>query len=778
MMHGTRVRSALIALMVVSFGGEAFAVQYDVPILVQTEEDIRDLVVNEDISEDDGERLLALLLRPVRVNEADRTALYELPGVTYRLADAILATRESIGGFGGLRDLEKVSGLTPDILNQIRPFVRIQRPVTPPVLLHGKARIGVMDSLSDDDAPGFYFRTQMEADDWFEFGALALLASDPGSLSYVPFQETAEFKGETFEELDPFFIAEKSSLRFVPMNQKLYVSTDQRLFGPTRLRAIAGSYVIGFGQRLTFDTSRKVQPEGWYPDVLVQPNYEKGRVAPGRGMFGAAVSLERLELSPEIWINATAFASWWRHRLYQYELRLRDPGEDLADPLDDEFGSPKAYYSYADSFPSDDFDYDGDGEIDANDEWYDEDAGYKCGPDQQDRCHQYETFHSVYSEMIAGGNTSIHFGDRSHLGLTGYWAGIDFVVGDDRLEFSDSASLPNDRGSFYAAGLDGAFGAGPVDVVSELTAMDTGAMAFYSKAFAEIGAVDVELEGRYYGTDFDNPHSRGRAQPDEYFGRRARDETGGRLQLFGKPNRDWKLRGYVDMWQQLRAEQLNLEGFFRTDYRIQRELLVASWIKINDKNLEEGGRGQDYGVSVYDTAELSFLETARKQWESGAISDEYYDSLVSESDPFDLAAGMKVDWGTRIQVKYIPRTALTLYGKISFRDANSGNDLHGDSSDWFDSHFERSYVTALEARVKALDWLRINSRLRVEQKDFDRRSSASEGEIEWYLQVVARPTKWFWVNARYDYMTHFLVDHKESFPDDAHLLRATADFKF
>ena len=494
MKHGAFLQGAWIALLLVSFSGEALAVQYDVPILVQTEEDIRDLVVNEDISEEDGERLLALLLRPVRVNEADRVALYELPGVTYRLADAILATRESLGGFGGLRDLEKVPGLTPDILNQIRPFVRIQRPVVPPVLLTGKTRLGFMDSLTDEQAPGLYSRTLAEVDDWLEFGALLLLADDPGSLSYVPFQETAEFKGETFEDLAPFYIAEKGSFRFVPTNQRFFVSTDQLLFGPTRLRAIAGSYVLGFGQRLTFDTSRKVQPDGWYPDVLVQPNYEKGRVAPGRGMFGAAVSLDRLELSPEVWVNATAFASFWQHRLYQYELRLRDPGEDLADPLDDEFASPKVYYSYADSFPSDDFDYDGDGIVDANDEGYDEEPGYKCGPDQQDRCHQYETLHSVFSELIAGGNTSFHFGDRSHVGITGYWAELDFVVGDERLEFSDSARYPNDRESFYAAGIDGAFGAGPVDVISEFTAMDNGAMAFFSKMFAEIGEVDLELE--------------------------------------------------------------------------------------------------------------------------------------------------------------------------------------------------------------------------------------------------------------------------------------------
>jgi hypothetical protein len=778
MMLVPRLRIALIALVVVFLGGDAFAIQYDVPILVQTEEDIRDLVVNDDITEEAGERLLALLLRPVRVNEADREALYELPAVTYRLADAILATRESLGGFGGLRDLEKVPGMSPDILNQLRPFVRIQRPVIPPVLLHGKARVGLMDSLSDDEVPGFYLRSQVEVGDWLEVGALVLLASDPGSLSYVSYQETADFKGETFEELAPFFIAEKSAFRFVPTNQKLYVSTDQLLFGPTRLRAIAGSYVLGFGQRLTFDRSHRVQPDGWYPDVLVQPNYEKGRVAPGRGMFGAAISLDRLELAPEVWVHATGFVSWWRHRLYQYEMRLRDPGEDLADPLDDEFGSPKAYFSYADSFPSDDYDYDGDGTIDANDEWYDEDPSYKCGPDDQDRCHQYETFHSAYSELIAGGNTSFHFGERSHVGLTGYWAGVDFVVGDERLEFSDAATFPNDRKSFFAVGMDGALGAGPVDVLAEFTTMDTGGLAFYSKAIAEVGAIDMELEGRYYSTDFDNPYSRGRAQPDEYFGRRARDEAGGRFQMLGKPNRDWKMRGYVDMWQQIRAEQLNLEGFFRTDYRIQRELMVATWLKVNDKDLEQGGRDEDYGVSVYDTEELSFLQTALEQLESGAITEEYYDSLVSEADPFDDAAGMKVDWGTRIQSKHIPRTALTLYGKLSWRDANSGNDLYGESTDWFDSHFERSYVAALEARVKALDWLRLNTRLRVEQLDFDRRSSGSEGEIEWYFQAVARPTKWFWVNVRYDYKTHFLVDHKESFPDDAHLLRATADFKF
>ena len=88
-----------------------FAVQYDVPILVETEQDISDLYANGDITEDERDRLIALLNNPLNINEADRLSLVELPGVTYAMADAILRLRDQKGGFKTLGLIEQFCSL-------------------------------------------------------------------------------------------------------------------------------------------------------------------------------------------------------------------------------------------------------------------------------------------------------------------------------------------------------------------------------------------------------------------------------------------------------------------------------------------------------------------------------------------------------------------------------------------------------------------------------------------------------------------------------------------
>ena len=46
---------------------------------------------------------------------------------------------------------------------------------------------------------------------------------------------------------------------------------------------------------------------------------------------------------------------------------------------------------------------------------------------------------------------------------------------------------------------------------------------------------ELETSLRYYGRDYDNPHSRGIAAASETFGKRQRNEMGARMRFVAKP---------------------------------------------------------------------------------------------------------------------------------------------------------------------------------------------------------------------------------------------------
>src|SRR5213596_3523736 len=59
----------------------------------------------------------------VDLNRASKAELMQLPQVSDKRADAILATRERQGGFTGVDDLRGVKGIGPARHEQLRPWV-------------------------------------------------------------------------------------------------------------------------------------------------------------------------------------------------------------------------------------------------------------------------------------------------------------------------------------------------------------------------------------------------------------------------------------------------------------------------------------------------------------------------------------------------------------------------------------------------------------------------------------------------------------------------------
>lgn len=62
----------------------------------------------------------------VRVNSASESELVALPGIGQVKAKAIIAYRQANGPFASVKDLEKVPGMTPNIVRRLAPQVVIQ----------------------------------------------------------------------------------------------------------------------------------------------------------------------------------------------------------------------------------------------------------------------------------------------------------------------------------------------------------------------------------------------------------------------------------------------------------------------------------------------------------------------------------------------------------------------------------------------------------------------------------------------------------------------------
>jgi competence protein ComEA len=61
----------------------------------------------------------------VSLNAADAIALETIPGIGPVTAQAIIATRESLGGFDSLDQLLDVDGIGPATFESIRPYITL-----------------------------------------------------------------------------------------------------------------------------------------------------------------------------------------------------------------------------------------------------------------------------------------------------------------------------------------------------------------------------------------------------------------------------------------------------------------------------------------------------------------------------------------------------------------------------------------------------------------------------------------------------------------------------
>jgi hypothetical protein len=563
--------TTVCALALLFTAAKAAAETYETFIDIEVEEDLYDLHAADQISDDTLETLLELYQRGVNLNEASRAELFTLPNLTYAEVDAILAYREFAGWIDSPAALVVNGIISERKLKAIAPFLivrdqRVQRYDT-----SGWVRVPTRWSQLDQGMPPTSLRARVNTLHHLQAGvAAAVMRQRVGAVAFDPNRGALS--------------AERASPGFeVPKAYVAWQKPDYEL--------IAGTYRIGFGQRLTFDKTRQVSPNGIYaddeltrvteltreckesagelPDSPCAGEVQYRRVTPdfkwSTGLLGVAGGLKHIPAGDGS-MQLYAFASHQPHSIYQYQIY--DRGE-CDDPRD--CSAPSVYVR--------------------------EDE-----PLAPTTRHSFQTLPNMYAESTLGANATYRFHRGTHIGVTGYGSRISWLVDGMDLDFQDWARVPY-GGGFGAMGIDGAYALVRLNLFGEVAhSFDSmpdggGGLAALVRGVYDLENGEVEGSLRYYDTDYANPHSRGLSAPTSYDGLRARDEVGARVRYTARFNRKLNLRTLLDLYHRPSVSTNQGLLYARSDYDLNRRWGVGYWTQYQDKGIGTSGRD-----SCFETA--------------------------------------------------------------------------------------------------------------------------------------------------------------------------------
>ena len=549
-------RAVGFACCVFLWARAASAAEYETFIDIETEEDLYDLLFTEQISDRSFDALLLLYQTRLDLNRADRHQLYLLPNLDYAHVDRILEYRRQVGTIGSLGDLSAAGVLPTRLTRTLEAFVTVRSPDSGRSKVQGFARLqsrwtGRYDRLP----PAVAMQARVRALEGLDTGMAATLTRnrlgrprwdrDRSALSAAP-------EGVRFE---------------MP---KLYVSWQ----APT-WEVVAGTYRIGFGQRLTFDVTDQISPNGAFGDYELRwgnvlglgcrrtagelpaspcPTTRVVRVTPDYGwtnrLAGVAAGVKRITAGKG-WLQAYAWSSLQPHSVAQSEIanasRCADPRRDG----DVACAPPQVYVRGADGS-----------------------ARFATA--------SRATVSAAFAEWLGGGHASYFWNARTHLGVTGYGAVPRWLIRGPALDFQESARRPF-GGPFGAAGLEAAVGLGAHDLFVEVArSFDAqkgggGGYAAVIRCVTTIDGGEIDASLRYFGTGYANPYARPVSAPDELDGLRARDEAGVRVRATAALGSRVGLRVIGDVWWRLSLRALGSLLFVRADVELAPAFTWALW---------------------------------------------------------------------------------------------------------------------------------------------------------------------------------------------------------
>jgi hypothetical protein len=544
--------------------GRAAAEVYETFIDIEVEEDLYDLRAADQIGDDTLETLVELYQRGVDLNAASREELYTLPNLTYAEVDAILAYRDDAGRIDSPASLVVNGILSERKLKAIAPFLIVREQRVQRYDTTGFVRVPTRWSQLDRGMPPTSLRARVNTLQHLQVGvAAAAMRQRLGSVAYDP---------------------NRGALSAERASPGLQVPKIYAMWNTPEYEVIAGTYRIGFGQRLTFDNTSQVSPNGIYADdeltrvtELTRECKESAGELPGSpcageaqyrrvtpdfkwrtGLLGVAGGLKSIPAGDGS-MQLYAFASHQPHSIYQYQIY--DRGE-CDDPRD--CSAPSVFVREED-------------------------------PLAPTTRHSFQTLPNMYAESTLGANATYRLDRGTHIGITGYSSRINWLVDGMDLDFQDWARVPY-GGGFGAVGIDGAYSMIRLNLFGEVAhSFDSmhdggGGLAALVRGVYELDNGEVEGSLRYYDTDFANPHSRGISAATRYDGLRARDEIGARVRYSARFNRKLNLRTLLDLYH--RPSYNTNQGllYARGDYDINRRWGAGYWTQYQDKGIGTGGR--------------------------------------------------------------------------------------------------------------------------------------------------------------------------------------------
>lgn len=588
----------------------ARAIGYEVFIDVDTEEDLYDLLVTHQISKRSFDALLLLHQTRVELNRADREELYLLPNLGYADVDRILAYRAEAGSIHATGDLVAAGVLPRKLGESLRSFVSFR-----------------VWSGSQNHVDGF-LRTQLR---WTGRHdrlpppiAIQARVRGPHSLDVGIVSTLTRNRVRR-----PLWDAARNGLSVEPETVRLEVPKAFVEWNDSRWGIVVGTYRIGFGQRLTFDATNQVTPNGFFGDYELRRENELGlRCRRGRGelskppcpegdvarvtpdftwtnrLTGVGIGVKRLPIGSG-WLQAYAWGSYQVHRALGSELsnagRCGDPRRDH----DADCDPPSVYVRAGD-------------------------------PRSPAATVSHASLPSVVGEGLAGANASYFWNRRVHLGVTGYGALPKWRVEGVSLDFQEHAAKPF-GGPFGAVGVNASAGFRRHDFSAEITrsfdrqAGGGGGYGGIARSVTSLAAGEIDVSVRYYAPRFANPYARPTSAPDERDGLRARDELGLRVRATSELGPRLSLRALGDAWRNPSSGRLNGLLFARLDLHVSPSWVLAWWVEHRSTSRKTASAVQ---LAFAPVQRVSLACQIQHRWLAGA--------LATRGRQSDLAAVLNV----------------------------------------------------------------------------------------------------------------------------------------
>ena len=695
----------------------AHAIEYEVFIDIDTEEELYDLYVSEQIGEDTFNTLVELRRRGVDLNDANRAQLYSLPNLTYEDVDAILAYRAEVGTIRAPADLAAAGVLTRQKLGSILTFIQANTGRSKLTATHGWVRYQTAYTIADTLAPPMVLQARVTTLRQLTVGAMGMM--------------TRQRAGRPVWDSDrETLVAPEAQVRaHLP---KAFVQWDTDRWG-----VIVGTYRIGFGQRLTFDSTDRYTPNGFFLDDAVFRDVDLGRTcreSTGEldespcggaarytygtkdfrwrdGQRGIAIGAKELHI-PVGWLQLYGFGSWNRRQLNQYEWYDKNGGcENPLDPDDDLCSAPATLISRQ-----------------------------GVDPDEPAAAHYSQTLPAMYDEFLGGGNFSWFYDRRTHVGVTGYGATALWLPNRE-LDFRRPATTPF-GGSWGAVGADMNWGYRWSDLGLEVArSFDSmrsvtpdqggGGFAGILRHTSTFGANELEVTARYYDQNYANPYAGPIAQADEYDGNRARDELGGRVRYGGRIADRLDLRGIADVWTRPSLAYLpKIQTYIRADVDANEWFRPGLWLQYRNTDLRPGMK--DGCVETGELRDIIYDEDGERTYRSNCIAEvgqitgrlgfrplkgklsitaqyqhEFIDDPSNDEDDDGRSDYMRQDAAATLILRANPVRSFRIAARLRylFEDIAFADQLEHSAWAYFDFSYVFAKVFLLRARYDIYAWL-------------------------------------------------------------------------